>query len=81
MAKYSKEGKVVEVGGVRFNVNYLKTTKKRKVLEDLKSHDKSIVEEAFDEVNKVKKTSSNKPKDPTKKDSKKKSETDTEKKG
>jgi hypothetical protein len=54
MAKYTNDGKVVEVKGTRFNVNYLKTNRKTKVFKELYSVDKDILEQAFNEVNNIK---------------------------
>lgn len=54
MAKYLNDGKVIEVKGARFNVNYLKSTRKSKVLKELYSSDADILEEAFNEVNGIK---------------------------
>jgi len=70
--KYLKEGKVIEHKAVRFNVNYLKTTKKRYVLKQLKHIEKDIVEEVYDKVNNKSKSSTTAKKTPPKKEESKK---------
>ena len=70
--KYLKEGKVIEHKGVRFNVDYLKNTKKRYVLKQLKHVDKEVVEEVYDKVNNKSKSSTISKKTPTKKEESKK---------
>lgn len=54
MAKYIKDGKVIEVKDVRFNAQFLKENKKRQVQRVLKHIDSEILEEAFNFANGIK---------------------------